>query len=555
MASLRKIPLRFIFLNALLDCALIKIFHLRPNIGSLSPFLVYVGIFQLLWITQLVLFCLYAICIYPFYVSPLRHLYSPKGGKPLIGFGRELRKNGPGPMAREWFSETDSDALMRVLLPGNQEAIIIRSPQAISDVLVKNSMKYEKPEFVRQFLSHVIGWALLTTEGDVHKKQRRNMNPAFSFRHIKDLYPLFWRKSQEVVNVMTEECRQNFYGKDYVCMDISAWAVRSGLDIIGLAASGIDFGAIQNAGSPLANTYYKLNPSSEDLLLILLWALVPDSIMMKLPLSRITSVSEASKHLKEVATDLIRAKKIKMANKEDIGVDILSVALRAGLFSDDELVDQALTFLSAGHETTASALTWAVYMLCRFPSTQSRLREEIRAAIPSPENVDSSISSADIDNLPYLNAVCDEVLRLYGPVPATVRVNNCDTTIQGEFIPRDTMVIVPIWAINTDPLLWGPDAHDFKPERWLKPQGDGAVPAQSTSNYAFMTFLQGPHKCIGNTFARSEMACLLAAWVGRFAFELDDPTLMDERNIVIPPSVIAKPDGGLQMKVRVVDGW
>ncbi|OAQ97944.1 hypothetical protein LLEC1_02999 [Akanthomyces lecanii] len=241
--------------------------------------------------------------------------------------------------------------------------------------------------------------------------------------------------------------------------------------------------------------------------------------MAKLPLLHVKLVAEASKHLKAAATDLIRAKKVKMANREDIGVDILSVALRAG-------VDQALTFLSAGSETTTSALIWAFR------------RRKMR---------DSSIASAEIDNLPYLNAVCDEVLCLYGPVPATARVNNCSTTIQGEFLPRDTMVIIPIWAINTDPLLWGPDARYFKPERWLKRQGDGAVPAPSASNNAFTIFLQRPYKCIGNTFVRSEMACLLAAWVDRFAFELDDPMLMDERNVVIPPSVIAKPDGGLQM--------
>ncbi|KAM3449471.1 hypothetical protein NHJ6243_009967 [Beauveria neobassiana] len=457
-------------------------------------------------------------------------------------------------------NETDSNDLMRILFPGNQEALLIRSPQALSEVLVKNSMQYEKPDFARSFLSHIIGWALLTTEGEIHKKQRRNMNPAFSFRHIKDLYPLFWSKSQEVVTAMTEECRENYGSADYMRMDISAWAVRSGLDIIGLAASGIDFGAIQNAQSPLANTYYKLNPSSEDILLIILWAVLPDAMMKRLPLSRIRDVTTAADSLREVATELIRAKKTKMANKEDLGIDILSVALRAGLFSDQELVDQALTFLSAGHETTASALIWAVYMLCRFPAAQERLRNEIRAALPSPQNANSGISSADIDSLPYLNAVCDEVLRLYGPVPATIRVNNCNTTIQGQFIPRDTMVIIPIWAINTDPLLWGPDAQDFKPERWLKSHDDGTghtytASAGLSNNYAFMTFLQGPHKCIGNTFARSEMACLLAAWVGRFSFELDDPALMDERNVIIPPSVVAKPEGGLQMKVRVVDGW
>lgn len=70
-----------------------------------------------------------------------------------------------------------------------------------------------------------------------------------------------------------------------------------------------------------------------------------------------------------------------------------------------------------------------------------------------------------------------------------------------------------------------------------------------------MTFLHGPHSCIGGAFAKSELACLLAAWIGRFSFELKDKSLLDERNIHINPSVVAKPEGGLEMLVRVVDGW
>lgn len=162
--------------------------------------------------------------------------------------------------------------------------------------------------------------------------------------------------------------------------------------------------------------------------------------------------------------------------------------------------------------------------------------------------------------MPYLNAVCNEVLRTHGPVATTIRVANCNTVVQGQYIPRGTLLIIPIWAVNTDPLLWGPDAHEFKPERWLSPELGGtsrsnAASGGATSNYAFMTFLHGPHSCIGGNFSKSEMACLLAAWVGRFSFQLKDESLMDERNLNINPSVVAKPEGGLHMLVKVVDGW
>jgi cytochrome P450 len=113
---------------------------------------------------------------------------------------------------------------------------------------------------------------------------------------------------------------------------------------------------------------------------------------------------------------------------------------------------------------------------------------------------------------------------------------------------------------NVDPKLWGPDAAEFKPERWLRPDqgGTSAVNAANggaTTNYAFMTFLHGPRSCLGSAFAKSELACLVAAWVGRFSFELVDKSLLDESNVKVTPSVVAKPNGGLNMKVRVVDGW
>jgi len=119
-----------------------------------------------------------------------------------------------------------------------------------------------------------------------------------------------------------------------------------------------------------------------------------------------------------------------MANKEPVGVDILSVALSSGKFSDEDLVDQLMTFLAAGHDTTASALTWAIYILSRYPNVQDRLRQEVRARLPAIDS-ETAVASVDIDRMPYLNAVCNEVLRTYSPVAQTVRDAARDTTIQG----------------------------------------------------------------------------------------------------------------------------
>ncbi|KAK2608837.1 hypothetical protein QQS21_002550 [Conoideocrella luteorostrata] len=549
MAAIRHIPLKYMAGISLVGFALLKLLHVYES--NFQAIAILIGLF----VGQITLFSAYAVFIYPHFVSPLRHLPQVPGGLPLVGHGIELRKYGPGLMAKKWIAETPNDGLIRILWHFNQEMVIVNSPQALSEILVTNCYSFEKPDFARRFLAAIIGWGLLTVEGDEHKKQRRDMLPAFSFRHIKDLYPLFWEKSCEAARTMTAACD----GEGFAEMDIAPWTARCALDIIGLAGVGVDFGSIKDAKSPLAQSYEFLQPSPADMPLIGLRAFFPDFIMENLPLKRIRDATRAAEHIRDVSRNLIRKKRILLDNKEDAGLDILTVALGSRLISEDTLVDQMMTFLSAGHETTASSLIWSTYFMAKYSDMQEKLRKEIRDNLPSPDS-DATITSTDIDNLPYLNAVCSEVLRISSPVAQSIRVANHDVTVQNQFIPKDTLLVLVPWTTNTDPKLWGADAHEFKPERWLSLDQGGtsatnAASGGATSNYAFMTFLHGPHSCIGGNFAKSELACLLAAWIGRFSFELKDKSQLDERNIRINPSIVAKPEGGMHMLVRVVKGW
>jgi cytochrome P450 len=243
---------------------------------------------------------------------------------------------------------------------------------------------------------------------------------------------------------------------------------------------------------------------------------------------------------------LIRAKKEKMEKKEPLSPDIISVALESGAFTDEKLVDNMMTFLAAGHETTASSFTWAIYLLCQNPKVQTKLREAIHASIPS---LSDSIDHVKLDGISYLRAVCNEVLRVYAPVPMTLRDTPHDTTILGQVVPRATRVIIAPWAINHNKQLWGEDAEEFNPDRWMAPgqaNSGGAV-----SNYAFITFLHGPRSCIGQRFALAELACLLAAFVGKYEFEMVNP---DEK-IEIKGGITARPKNGMHIKLKGVEGW
>lgn len=209
-----------------------------------------------------------------------------------------------------------------------------------------------------------------------------------------------------------------------------------------------------------------------------------------------------------------------------------------------------MTFLGAGHETTSTALQWCVYVLCKHPDVQTRLREEIRANLPpiSTENPQPP-AATDIDNLPYLNAVCNEVLRYHPSVPATIRCASRDTTIIGEPIPKGTLFLIAPEIIGKSKELWGPDADKFNPERWLGP--GRANNGGADSNYANLTFLHGPRSCIGQGFAKAELACMVAVVVGKYHMELKNPNAPLE----IRQQATVCPKDGVLAKFTNIEGW
>lgn len=430
-------------------------------------------------------------------------------------------------------------------------------------MLVTKNYEFVKPEQFRFSIGRILGVGVLLAEGDEHKAQRKNLLPAFAFRHIKNLYPVFWSKSREGVEAMTEailkEAAQRDDGeKKTAVIEAGNWASRVTLDIIGIAGLGRDFDAIKNPNNRLTQAYARIfKPSRQARILQLLGMMISPRIVALLPVKRNEDIGVAAGLIRAECAEIIQEKKQKLAQKEPSDPDILSVALESGGFTDENLVDQLMTFLAAGHETTASAMTWAAYLLAKHTDVQARLRAEVREHLPPLSSPSSSVSSVDIDRMPYLNAVCNEILRYFGPVPLTLRVAARDTSIQGHPVPKGTQVMLVPWAINRSEALWGADARVFDPDRWLaKSEADKrAASGGAESNYAFMTFLHGPRSCIGMSFAKAEFACLLATWVGRFEMELHNKEEADESKVDVKGGVTARPSKGMYVKATVLEGW
>lgn len=375
--------------------------------------------------------------------------------------------------------------------------------------------------------------------------------PAFHYRHVKDLYAIFWSKSREMAEAITKIVNENGPVedvKDGPVVEMGSWASRATLDIIGLAGLGQDFNAIQDPNTELNRTYRTIFgiPFSNSSVLVMIGQIFPSWILHSLPVKQNIEISAASIKIRSICRDLVASKKERMSAQKDSGIDILSVALQSGGFTDENLVDQMMTFLAAGHETTATAMTWAIRTLAQHPAIQSRLRAEIRTHIPPLSDTLTPITAPMIDALPFLHAVCNEILRIKPPVVITVRDAACDTTIQGTFIRKGTRVVLSAYAVNMSASLWGADPQAFNPDRWLGNKNGGAE-----SNYSFLTFLHGPRSCIGQAFAKAEFACLLAVVVGRFEFVLENP----DAEIKIQGGITSKPKNGVPVKIRVVEGW
>ncbi|KAL2000041.1 hypothetical protein VTN02DRAFT_3640 [Thermoascus thermophilus] len=355
--------------------------------------------------------------------------------------------------------------------------------------------------------------------------------------------------------MIEKHIRQSESGDNLVI--VGDWASRATLDIIGVAGMDQDFHSLRDPSNKLNEQYRRIlvEPSRLMRLVTLFGMLVMDlELFAKLPLRQNVEINAASESIRTAARQIIRQKKEKMERQPEAAgdVDIISVALRSGAFSEENLVDQMMTFLAAGHETTSSALQWAVYALCKHPDMQTRLRDEVRAHLPPisiSASASASISAAAIDSLPYLNAFCHEVLRYYPSVPVTLREAVRDTSIAGTPIPKGTVVLLAPEAINRSTRLWGADADVFNPDRWLGPGRANAGGADS--NYAFLSFLHGPRGCIGQGFARGELACLVAVTVGRFRMELEDP----EAELLLRRGVTVSPRDGVRARFTPLEGW
>lgn len=444
--------------------------------------------------------------------------------------------------------------------PMGNEVLYPISPEALRDVFATNAYDFEKPYGLRAYMGQVIGEGLITIEGPEHKAQRKTMYPSFNIKHIRALYPIMWQKAGTFLDRLSEEMRE--HGK----FDICEWSSRYSLDIIGRAALAREFDSLNMKESHvIAKSFSEvLEPGWPMLQSLMTHILLPPYICGLLHPEAVKMAKNVRQVLYKIAEELYDDEKTRAADGKSSDQTILGDMIRNDVLDRESTLDNMLTMIGAGHETSASSITWACHLLT-LPENkhyQEKIREEARQAFPSTDgvanwNASAAELQAALETSPWLNGTCEEVLRLFPAVPATLREPIRQTTIAGTVVPKGQLIVIMPWAINRNPRYWGSNAEEFHPERWIDKMPDGSLRANrsggAVSNFCEATFLHGPRACIGRDFAKAELKCALAAIFARFV--LDRLPGDDGSKVRISGQVTIRPRGGLQVKVTPVPGW
>ncbi|KAG0696191.1 cytochrome P450 [Suillus ampliporus] len=396
--------------------------------------------------------------------------------------------------------------------------------RALNHVLTHSS-DYQKPSQVRYSLSRILGECVISVEGTQHRQQ----NPAFGPAQIRALTDIFLSKSIKLRDIWSTMTAASEHATR---IDILSWLSKMTLDVIGLAGFNYDFDALNETEKPNElNQAFSVIVSASQLTSVLpmLEAWIPLLRWIRSDSDR--KIDAAQKTMGRISRQLLRDAKAAVISSHGIdkggsieksslqGRDLLSLLVRANMAtdipenqrtSDEDVLAQVPTFLVAGHETTSTATTWALYALCLRPDIQTKLREELWTLETETPSMDELMA------LPYLDAVVCETLRVHTPVPSAVRIAMKDDILpldtpftdthgvvhDGIKVSKGDLIFIPILAINRSEVVWGTDAKEFNPDRWASPP-DLASQIPGVWGH-LMTFLGGPRACIGYRFSLVE---------------------------------------------------
>ncbi|KAM5228528.1 cytochrome P450 3A9-like isoform 1-T1 [Ctenodactylus gundi] len=389
---------------------------------------------------------------------------------------------------------------------GRLPALAITEPHMIKTVLVKECYS----AFTNHRVFGPVGFmksALSLSEDEEWKRIRTLLSPTFTSGKLKEMFPIL----NQYGDVLVRNLKQAEKAKP---VNLTKILGAYSMDVIVGTSFGVNIDSLNNPQDPFVDKvkkFLKFNFFSPVFFLATLFPFLT-------PVFELLKMSVFPKDtLQFLKKSVLRMKEIRLKEKQKSRMDFLQLLINSQnskdveshkALSDLELIAQSIIFIFGGYETSSSTLSFVMHSLATHPDVQKKLQEEIDATLPNkaPATYDTLMQ------MEYLDMVVNETLRLYPITGRLERVCKKDVEICGVFIPKGTLVMVPIYTLHRDPKYW-PEPEEFRPERFSKKNKDSIDP------YLYLPFGAGPRNCIGMRFALMSMKLALVRCLQNFSFQ------------------------------------
>lgn len=388
------------------------------------------------------------------------------------------------------------------------DAYMLTNPEDIERVLVGTGEGFRKHQSSNEQLSEFLGKGLVTSEGELWERQREAIQPAFFMDQISDYVDSMVGRASDATDRWDDGQR----------IDVQDEMMRTTLEILVESMFGEDVDLAERGIYDAVDAIHgPLKPENQPITF-----LAPDWA----PIPFLRRFDRAIDHLDEQIYDIVARRRASDAEREDLLAMLLSAEAE---MSDEQIRDEMLTFILAGHETTALTLTYVFDLLTRHPDAADALRSEL------DDVLDSRPTFEDVFELEYTERIVEEAMRLYPPAHEIRRESVTDVTFGEYRVPAGSLIVLPTWVLHRDDRYW--DAPEqFRPERWSE---DADRP-----EFAYFPFGGGPRRCIGQQFAMLEAQLVLATIASEWTVD------REYDGLELSAAVTLQPKNDVEMTVR-----
>lgn len=425
---------------------------------------------------------------------------------PIQGFNRYIREYGH---------------TFHLDIGGSRSSFVTIDPDLIQHVLQRNHRNYEKSEIQTDQMGKYLGYGLLTNSGSHWLQQRRLIQPGFHRQRMQMLVT-------EMQHTIEQHCKElDEAAAQEAIIPVEEFTLQLAFRIIARAIFTDGYSKAQM--EELDATMTKIQE----------YIVYPIRLPFLRPFAKISGYDahyiKLSKDIGDQIMERIKARRKSAESKDDLLQMLIDSRYEdtGEPMEDQQLIDEIMILFAAGHETSANALAWTIYLLAKHPDVKEKLREEIARELADNPKPDMAALKA----LPYLTAVLEESMRLYPPAWISDRVALGDDQFNDLKIPKDIVVVPYFYGLHRNPELYE-DPHAFKPERMLPAAKKKRHP------YAYLPFGGGPRLCIGLHFAMLEMQLAMIYLLRHYEF-----TAVDNREILPKPFLTLRASQSIQMRV------